>query len=116
LGYFFCVHLSSCVWVDRCVTNCKASVSDAVRIGVSQKRPTTLHNHADSSRRFINRRPRKYSKRSSTLFQPRLWPSRDSSPGNCSCFNRKSVPPLRSEISTVTILIRFSQSSSSQRF
>src|SRR5215475_16109595 len=53
------------------------------------------------------------SSRSSKLFQPSLWRSRDSSLGNCSCFNRTSVPPARSRSSIVTTLVRFSQASSS---
>ena len=56
---------------------------------------------------------RNCSSRSRRLFQPSLWRSRDSSLGNCLCFNRSSVPPRCSKSSTVTTLVRFSQASSS---
>src|SRR5207249_10039746 len=54
-----------------------------------------------------------FSNLSSALSQPRVWPSRDSSLCSCSCVKRRLVPPSASSSSTVTMLIWFSQSSSS---
>src|SRR5205085_9764963 len=56
------------------------------------------------------------SSRSRMLFQPSLWRSRDSSLGNCSCLKSSSVPPSRSDNSTVTRLVRSSHASSSSHF
>ena len=57
-----------------------------------------------------------FSSRSRMLFQPSLWRSRDSSLGNCSCLKSSSVPPSRSNNSTVTMLLCVVQFSSSSHF